>query len=116
MNIIFYYLLHNQTNVKTVNNTLVKNKKFVVITKGNNKTKTIQFCNNTILPLIIKIKFQSTTSVIAKPFNTRGMSNTPEATTPTSKSGQAIQKLKEFGYAFNAGKILQNNILIIQQH
>lgn len=115
MNIIFYYLLHNQTNVKTVNNTLVKNKKFVVITKGNNKTKTIQFCN-IILPLIIKIKFQSTTSVIAKPFNTRGMSNTPEATTPTSKSGQAIQKLKEFGYAFNAGKILQNNILIIQQH
>lgn len=84
--------------------------------KVTTKPKQYSFFNNTILPLIIKIKFQSTTSVIAKPFNTRGMSNTPEATTPTSKSGQAIQKLKEFGYAFNAGKILQNNILIIQQH
>lgn len=30
------------------------------------------------------------------------------STSPTSKSGQALQKLKEFGYAFNSGKVAKN--------
>ncbi|KAM7364712.1 FAM172 family protein homolog CG10038 [Cochliomyia hominivorax] len=47
-------------------------------------------------------KFYNTSAVYSRNFGNNVMSATPEAVTPTTKSGQAIQKLREFGYAFNA--------------
>ncbi|KAI8118229.1 UPF0528 protein [Lucilia cuprina] len=47
-------------------------------------------------------KFHSTTSVTVRSITNKEMSTSSETTTPKTKSGQAMEKLREFGYAFNA--------------